>query len=212
MTGPIKNSILKVFGKEPETLDELAECVIAVINSQPNGKSKKYHVVGFAWVLCHSPSISNTHSSPEGYPQNFRQISELPKGYPGWGGRVWIRYQDAPDSFGCSPFKMTLSNTGTGGGGSYGGPWTEIEAVRYQKLGNLSRSEKHYPRINCYSWDYRIYDLDWPLIKKWADEMTFLGNLKGQPWINTHKFNWTDPEILEADARFIADATNYGLG
>lgn len=211
MTKPIRSNILKVFGKDPESMDELAQCIIAVIENQFNGSSKsakKYKVLGFAWDLRHSMCVSNTHSSPEGHPQNFRVDSNLPKGYPGWSGRVWIRYQDECKDWADSPFKETLTHTGTGGAGSYNGPWSTVSAARWQRFGLDRKFEKYYPYINCYSWDYRIYDLDWPAIEKWKEEMMFLGNLKGEPWEYTHKYNWTDPETLEADATFISGQIN----
>ena len=36
-----------------------------------------------------SDKVSNTHNAPAGYPQNWRQEADKPKGYPGWSGN-WI--------------------------------------------------------------------------------------------------------------------------
>lgn len=36
-----------------------------------------------------SDKVSNTHNAPKGYPQNWRQEADKPKGYPGWSGS-WI--------------------------------------------------------------------------------------------------------------------------
>jgi hypothetical protein len=58
MNKPRKEHILKTYGREPETMDELARCVIHMINSQENGdvferrkrgEKKLYKVAGFAW-------------------------------------------------------------------------------------------------------------------------------------------------------------------
>lgn len=36
-----------------------------------------------------SDKVSNTHNAPKGYPQNWRQKADKPKGYPGWSGS-WV--------------------------------------------------------------------------------------------------------------------------
>ncbi len=79
---PIKKNILKVFGKEPESLDELAKCVIAVINSKLDRNKKEVKVSGFAWDISYSELVRNTYSSPFGYDKNWRGVSGAPKGYP----------------------------------------------------------------------------------------------------------------------------------
>lgn len=215
MKNPIKQNILKVYGREPETLDELARCVIAVIESQENGDIfdrkrrtvPKFHkVLGFAWDVRYSDRVSNTHSSPEGYPHNWGGKEELPKGYPGWTGRVWIRYADESRSFGSTPFDKTLTHTGTGGFGSYDGPWKGIASARFKRYGHAQKVSKDaYPEPKVYSWDYRFYDLDWPLIARWVEKQKVWTELSGQPWDNSHKFTWTDSDTLISDSAFMAE-------
>lgn len=215
MKNPFKQNILKVYGREPETMDELARCVIHMIESQENGdvfdrkkrvEPKFYKVLGFAWDIAYSSHVSNSHSSPEGYPQNWGRKEGLPTGYPGWTGRVWIRYSEECRSSGSSPFPKTLTHTGTGGFGGYNGPWEVISAQRFKRYSQLRRVPKDaYPEIKCYSWDYRFYDLDWPELARWVEKQMMWAELSGQPWQNRHRFEWTDPEILAADAAFIAE-------
>lgn len=213
MNKPIKSNILKVYGREPETLDELARCVIAVIESQENGDiferknrkvKKMFKVLGFAWDICYTEGVSNTHSSPEGHPQNWRQTDGIPKCYPGWTGRVWIRYSEECRSFGSDPFAKTLTHPGTGGFGGYNGPWESIANHRFKRYGH-GQPKKAYPEPKIYSWDYKLYDLDWPLIAKWVEKQRMWAELSGQPWQTRHKFEWTDEETLAADATFIAE-------
>lgn len=218
-----KDYILSVYGREPETLDELAQCVIAVINSQLNGvphskSSKKpanYRVVGFCWEIAHRELVCNTHSSPEGYPLNWERRHDVPKGYPGWMGRVWIRYADTLSGWGSDPFEKTLTHTGTGGRGSYDGPWRRISEVYFQRY-RASRNlpKQAYPASLCYSWDYRFYDLDWPVLAanivksfEW-DQMVAALSQKScdRP---RHRFLWEDPEVQKADREFIADVQNW---
>lgn len=214
MTKPIKANILKVYGREPETLDELARCVIHMINSQENGdifgrrersQPKFYKVIGFAWDIAYGGMISNSHSSPEGYSQNWGRKENVVKGYPGWCGRVWIRYTDKCRNFGSAPFKETLTHIGTGGWGNYDGPWLDISTVRFSRYSQKRMPKDAYPEPNCYSWDYRFYELDWPLLAHWVEKQKMWGELSGQEWNTRHRFEWTDPDVLAADSAFIAE-------
>lgn len=215
MNKPRKEHLLKTYGREPETLDELARCVIHMINSQENGdiferrkrtEKKLYKVAGFAWDIGYSDMVSNSHSSPEGYPQNWGRDETTPKGYPGWSGRVWIRYAEECRSFGGTPFEKTLTYTGTGGYGDYGGPWRQVATTRWKHYSDMRRVPKDaYPEIRHYSWDYRIYLLDWPKLAEWLDKQKMWAELAGEPWAKQHRFEWTDPEVLAADAKFIAE-------
>jgi len=196
---PIKANILKVYGRDPATLDELAECVVAVVNSQVSEP-----VVGFAWDLVYSDLVSNSHSSPEGLVENWLGKPHLPRGYPGFTGRVWIRYGEEPESFGSDPFRLTLTHPGTGGAGSYGGPWSGVNAIRFHRYGHKQVADA-YPEIHCYSWDYRLYLEDWPGIADWVERQEIWSRLTGQAWQTSHKFGWTDPKVLASDAAFMAE-------
>jgi len=63
-----KNKLLKIWGREPQDMGELAECVIAVLNRQPSDswkpRSKPVRVVGFSWRLTHTAQVSNSHDCP----------------------------------------------------------------------------------------------------------------------------------------------------
>ena len=217
MKKPIKENILKVYGREPKTLDELAQCVIEVINSQENRDSwynpkkhkprefKNHKVVGFAWEIARKELVSNSHSSPEGYSQNWGGKPDLPKGYPGWSGRVWVRYADDPYSFSSSgTFQKTLTHTGTGGYGGYSGPWEGIGSARFRRYGH-TKPKDSYSEIHYYSWDYRFYDLDWPEIAKSYEKAEIIHHLGGPSPKLKHYFNWTDPETEHRDNEFLAE-------
>ncbi len=223
MNKPIKQNVLKVFGRDPRTMDELAQCVIAVIESQQNrdhwynpkratrGKPREvanHRVVGFAWDIRHG-DVSNSHSAPEGYPQNWGAKEGLPTSYPGWSGRVWIRYAKYPYSFGSSPFEKTLTHTGTGGAGSYDGLWRSICSAHYNRYGHV-KSKDQYPEPQCYSWDYRIFDADWPALTEQLEKERVWNRLADRPDRNLrHEFSWTDPETLVEDSAFIAECALY---
>lgn len=202
-----KQHILKVFGKEPSTPEELAQCIIKVIESQFNSSfgsskaGKHYKVLGLAWNITFSESVSNSHNAPEGYPTNWSSKKSLPKGYPGWEGRVWIRYADHCRGFGSDPFPATLSHTGTGGGGDYNGPWAKIANKVYKY--NRQKKEKFHPEPALYSWDYKIFLNDWPELVKWVEKQQIWAELSNTTWDRNHSFCWTDPDTIAADQEFL---------
>ena len=202
---PRKARILEIFGREPGTLDELAQCVVAVINHNIGAKSPA-RVVGFAWDVRHSDKVSITHSSPEGYPHNWGgRDPDAPRGYPGWSGRVWIRYANkTANSFGSAPFEKTLTHPGTGGGGAYNGSWENISHARWKRYGH-TKSKNAYPPIECYSWDYRFYEFDWPELARWVEKQRVWSELSNKPLCLSHKFEWNDAAVAAADLEFIAE-------
>jgi hypothetical protein len=195
---PTKQKILNIFGREPETLDQLAECTIAVINSHIGTK-----VVGFQWDINYSKEVSNSHSSPEGYPQNWEGKPSLPEYYGGWSGRVWIRYEKPLPSFVSDPFRATLTHTGTGGAGSYNGPWSKISSFHYGYYGHKRLTAGDYPRPDCYSWDFKIFELDWPLLARAVEKAHVWSALSDTPWDRNHKYSWTDPKTYADDRKFM---------
>ena len=208
-----KEQFLKVAGHEPATLDELAHAVIAVANTYRNrrwsGKGRaaqlvesgSARVVGLSWDLRWSDEISNTHNAPVGEQTNWGQEKNKPRGFPGWIGRVWIRYANESNiTFGSEPLNATLTHTGTGGGGGYNGPWAKLCTRRYT---TTSQHKGAWPNINCYSWDYRIFAQDFPLIQEaWDKELMWakLSNTR----VRSHRFDWEDPRQVIEDCKMVA--------
>lgn len=212
--------IVEIFGKEPESLDELAHCVIAVIKSQKNsdwptsrnGKYKifkNHNVVGFCWDIIYDESVSNSHWCPvEGVMNWGRRDKSSPTEYPGWMGRVWIRFKEDPYSFNASDsFRKTLTHVGTGGGGVYNGIWTQLSIARYQMYGHTSPKDS-YPPIHCFSWDYRFYQQDWPKLERSIQEERIISTLSGNFPKLRHNFEWEDHETKIKDAEFL---TRYAI-
>lgn len=204
----IKNRMLEIWGGEPQTLDELAQCVIAVINCQSQSRwnpksSKLVRVAGFQWDV-HWSDVSNGHECPINGQTNWEgRDKTAPRSYLGWAGRVWIRYDPGPETFGSDPFRATLTYTGTGGFGGYGGPWERISQARYEAHGH-GCSPDFYPEPKIYSWDYRFFAADWPgpggVIEK-QQMWDRLGDKPSQQF--HHRFLWEDPEIREKDHEFM---------
>lgn len=216
--GPTKQYAQSVYGAEPTSMDELGFAVVKVLNNYKQYRqsakgvltsSPNAQCIGLAWRLTHTETVSNSHSGPEGYPQNFMRKKDVPTSYPGWSGRVWVRYKNERGySFGSDPFSRSLTHTGTGGGGSYDGPWTKVAHERF-KLYQHGPGE--FDPVSCYSWDFRIFDADWPLVTEniigeYEKQLMWARlNNKYDPPAPTHNFLWEDPKTKAADEEFLAN-------
>ena len=217
-------NIIDIYGKQPETLDEIAEACIAVISKE------SVKVVGFAWSIKHKSKVSNSHSAPlDGYSNWGGSDTRGPvRHYPGFAGRVWIRYESDPDFMSMSDsFAATLTHTGTGGGGSYEGLWSTISTAEYRTQTH-PKDRRHktihaYPAVRCYSFDYRFFQSDFPLLhtdpkillaaeyeafEKEQDDLELWNKLQGNYFLREkfeldHHFEWEDPETKAKDDKFI---------
>jgi hypothetical protein len=188
-------------------MNELAQCVIEVINQHRcytyQGKTLKEmptpEVVGFAWDVRHG-IVSNSHSAPQSGVRNWGSDPTKPMGYPGWGGRVWIRYRKETPKFGNESFLSTLTYTGSGGFGSYDGPWAEISTAQFKNCLKFS-----YPEPQVYSWDYRFYDSDWPLLTTNLEKQALFDTIRDSKLsgFRPHRFSWTDPQTLSEDQAYL---------
>ena len=202
----IKDKIVKQFG-EPKSLDEMALTVIKTIESYRGPRNAEFQtrVAGFAWDIRYGV-VSNTHDCPINGETNWGGRDEdRPQNYPGWSGRVWIRYgNENRNGFGSDPFSTTLTYTGTGGWGGYNGPFQKISSARFQRYGH-SHDPECYPEPQVYSWDYRFFAADWPGLIDWREREIILASLKGQSVSNHHRFEWWDPLTRDQDDQFLKD-------
>ena len=219
-----QQNIIDIYGKQPETLNEIAEACVAVISKE------SVKVVGFAWNVTHKKKVGNSHSAPlDGYTNwGGRDCRTTARGYPGFEGRVWIRYATHPDFMSMSDsFSSTLTHTGTGGGGSYSGLWSTISTAEYRtRTRPKDRRFKivhAYPSVECYSFDYRFFQSDFPLLhtdpkilladefeafEKEQDDLELWNKLQGNFFHRatfelSHHFEWEDPETKAKDDKFI---------
>lgn len=200
----IKKRLQEIYGREPSTLDELGDCIKAVAMERSDGG-----LLGLVWDVKYKESVSNSHYSPVGYPQNWRgnevgkDGTPLPVGYPGYFGRVWLRFKSEGRNFGSSGLDNTLTYTGTGGFGAYHGPWEAVSNARFKICGWNIKS-KIYPEPKCYSYDFRFFMLDWPEIANSFEKYQVWQELSGtaNPMLH-HQYGWIDPETEERDTKFI---------
>lgn len=224
---PKQQFIKDIYGKYPETLDEVAESVIAVLSQT------LAPVLGFAWDIRYNKKISNSHNAPIAGHTNFSSRGRNNKDlhYPGFSGRVWIRFAKGPDFFGMSrEFSDTLTHTGTGGGGSYDGLWTAISTASYNTRKRVNSDSIHtkyiykYPELECYSWDYKIFLSDFPGIaapispaevahELEEDRKRTWAKIKGtyyhpKTFVYKHHFEYEDPIVKAADEAFLEQYIN----
>lgn len=190
-----KQKWLDIVGSEPKNLDELFEGTKRVLQHclEQNNPNIKLH--GLAWDIYYNNRVSNSHSCPLNGVTNWRSESDKPTGYPGFQGRVWVRYSSRPSLFGSDVFKNTMTHTGTGGYGSYNGPWREITSVMYKSKHQCADSII-YPM----SWDYKIFLDDWEGLLP----MLMLVKLRDTKIDISYNMEWTDPEALQQDKDIIS--------
>ena len=196
--GTVRMLLTEKFG-EPKNLDELAQFVMAGLNMHADTK-----VVGFAWEVRYSDKVSNSHSSPIGYPGNWSGRTEgVPTGYPGFSGRVWVRYDRRRDGFGSDPFRLTNTYPGTGGGGAYDGPWSAISSASYRSS-LINKNPRTIPEPACYSWDYKIWLWDWPLIRQMVEQEQIIAIVANEGLVKpAHRFIWEDPDTKREDDQYL---------
>lgn len=188
----MKQHIIDVYGKEPSTLHELGECVVSVIKT-------RFPLVGFAWGIYHYEQVSNTHCSPIGKPRNFYRTPDIPHGYNGFSGRVWLRFSE----WCYFDLSNTLTYTGNGGSGTYNGPWEylDTQADKYE----------NFPDLFLYSYEYKFFLDDWPLIEKYTAEQQLFNKLANLPDRIVDKFQWVDEEVAKRDQEFLNKVKNNEL-
>lgn len=186
---PRKKAIIDVFGKDPENLDELKDCLIKTTQDRENS----YGICcGLAWEVRYSPKILNTHSSPIQGVRNFRQTPDLPKSYPGYEGRIWLRYnKKTKRHYGFDHIDHFPVHTGSGGAGGYCGPWKAL-SNRYDKLSKAQK--KQVGMFELYSYNLSFYLMDWPNLQ----DLTFHRLVNPNTDIPLkHRFLWETTEAHE---------------
>ena len=213
----MKQAIIDRYGKEPSTMDELAECVLMTIQH----KTKK-KCVWFKWEVEYNRKVSNSHSAPLCGVTNWTGDDDKPMWYRGFSGRVWIRYKNVSICFGSDGLSGTLIYSGTGGFGSYDGPWSRVASEYHHKV-YLAGKKSRFVKPHIYSYDLKIWLDDWPLIRDYFDEFDHMNDRRRlvstlrstyalhRDEIFTHSFLWEEKKTLENDKKFIEGIDNRVL-
>jgi hypothetical protein len=177
----IKSQILKLNnGHEPQTFNEVAEAVLKVMQHNTSNT-----VVGFAWdVRYQSSRAHNSHEVKDKYkPYDACMV-----------GRVWIRLAKRNTGWAPDVLKNTLTYHGTGGYGSYNGPWEHL-----YKPYHTAKEPLHY-----YSYDYSFVVKDWPALFYEIEKRRTLSLLTNDPLKISHAFKWIDPAVTVYDNKLLA--------
>lgn len=206
MLHPKQQHIVNIYGKSPTTLTEVAEAVLAVIQSQEE-------VVAFHWSIDFSDSVGGYFHAPVGYEKDLYK-ENVPR-HLGFKGRVDIRYKHVKlhTTFAASGnFEATLTRPGSGSRACYYQKWIPVDRA-YYKLYGRNDDEPAF-----WGWDYTFFLEDWPdLIIK--DEIraheqaeherqvwTILQckYFQKQKYTLHHDFEWIDPEVQAQDLELLA--------
>ena len=187
-----------------EFIQQLTHTVIDRVNHNLKDNNK---VVGLQLDLAWYDLVSNSHSAPVGKPTNFGARPGLPTSYPGWSGRTWIRYAKNPIERGSDPLIRTCLHTGTGGFGSYNGPWSLLHNqifIARRKYNYISPTEYNELMPVCYSWDCRVFAEDFPeILELYRTESVFERLKNGNANQRQYSYRWEDPATLAADKLLI---------
>lgn len=177
--------------KDVTSLQDLGDNVVKEINYGFGGKNK---VILLKWEVKYDESVSNTHSAPKFKNTNWGCDPELPRGYPGWEGRVWIIYQADPRKPGFhNPLRIQRIHTGTGGYGHYSNSSKWCVAL----------TREMYPL----SWDVRFFADDFPKVKELLEpqeiELQKALNIE-YPKLATHTYLYVDEQSRSEQCLTIA--------
>jgi hypothetical protein len=118
------------------------------------------NILALGFNVRYTEKVSNTHSAPWNGQTNWDgKKPDVPRGYPGFAGRVWIVFRTGKfhDSFGSELPNQTRLFTGTGGYGDYDNPL--LRGMTSEQVREV------YPDFYPLSWDGRFYMDDWPELK-----------------------------------------------
>lgn len=184
MSAITRANLVKLYGKEPETLTELAYAIIKTIRQRTK-------IIGLTW--------------------NIKLVSDS-DGKLGWAGRIWVKY-DPVDYLkaGDDTFSETSTYLGTGGISVFNGPWTDT-TERYAMLASLHiKNRISYNKLCMYSWNYKIVKEDWPELSRSVDYAIMLAKLKGEEYYPIHAFTWNDEDAVAAEKVAAYELFHTGL-
>lgn len=184
---------------EPSDLDAMCHFIVDAMIENLKDDRNGTELLGLALNMTYLEKVSNTHSSPAGFFENWGGKAQLPTGYPGLSGRCWILLSRSPSGFSSSITQGSGLHTGTGGYGSYDGPFS------YPSV-----SQTFYPL----SYGAKVFEYDFEksfleISKRISENKEKIGiekvmaRLEGRHYAEPcvaikHKFLWTSDKIEDS--------------
>jgi len=196
----IKKRQVELFGKDPETLDELFDMVKVVINDNLK-EIGELRVTGLGLRLIENSSVSVWHDAPIGCKTNWGgRDKNAPRYYEGYTGRIWLRVNDKYSAWTNDLFRGSATHTGTGGGGSYDGQWNKINILFFKAP---KRLKKKFIDPQITSYDCKVFLQDFPILQEKVEKEKVWDTLKNNKEEKTYFEKWwNDPEQIELDKEF----------
>lgn len=173
-------------------LDEFLEYSVYCINLNIfNDTKEKNGLVLLKLDLTYSDKVSNTHSCPRNGKTNWRWHNHLPKGYPGWKGRVWAFYSKQQPWMSSDVFGNSLIHTGSGGYGVYsiGDPIKASIQFREDSSSYTYNGQYVYP----VSYGCEVFLDDLPAYKKVIEKEILIHDKKYKEKLTEHLLHGTRP-------------------
>lgn len=198
---PTKQQLLSLFD-EPKSLDDLGNGILKyfknTVHRDHYGNDVLINIVGLSWELKYTDTIITTHCAPLGKSSSMTN----PESLPGFTGRIWLRTESDFSGWLSKTISKCVLHPGSGGVGSYDGPWKNVNAAFYNEYGPKPTNTK-IPKPIMYSWDCKIFLDDLPLIKQYIENHKLMSTLKSELYSFKHSFLWNDPETAERDENYL---------
>lgn len=190
-------------------LDIIAPKVYAKINNRMQKAGNA--LLGLCFEVSYSDCVSNSHSCPRGGVTNWNKDPSKPMWYKGLTGRVWARYSRSPEYFGSDVFRHSGCHTGSGGYGSYNGPWDQITGCYWRLKKQLGKREFPFHGVSleefsslaptCYSWGCKMFLDDWPGTLDLIENALMLAKLSGD--LPQHTARWIAQSASDDDQQIL---------
>jgi len=148
--------------------------------------------------------LGASHNSPIGEFTNFAR----PKTYEAMIGRIWMRFNTEADGFwAVNIFNGSPYHIGTGGGGDYNSPWSNVYKIYYERFKDqplhiTRRGNKLYKPV-IYSFAFNLWLDDFPELRKSEQNKKLLRQIAGDKTKPTDsEIHWTDIETAVIDDEF----------
>ena len=201
---PAKKSAIEIYGKDPETLDELFDMMRTIVNHnfRVNNENKDIRLTTLCVQVESSNKVSCSHDAPLlGRSKWSSKDHDGPSSYPGFHGRIWYRYNDDPVNNWSDPFKGSQVHTGSGGGGDYDGPSKEICEV-YRGAPKHLKKIFIDPKVCSYS--FRFFLADFPKIAEGIEKNMTADIIRNiTPRRIKFRKEWIEPTQQVIDNEFI---------